>query len=52
MTEPQHTLADLAVPYALHAVSDQERDDIETRLATVDSDRAGGFYGKNKKKRK
>ena len=45
MTEPQHTLADLAVPYALHAVSDQERDDIETRLAAVDSDRAGGFYG-------
>ena len=45
MTEPENTLADLAVPYALHALTDEERDAIDTRLATSDADQAESFYG-------
>ena len=44
MTEPANTLADLAVPYALHALTDQERNAIEIRLASSDADQAGAFY--------
>ena len=43
MTGPDNTLMDLAVPYALHAISDAERDDIETRLAQSEDD-ARVFY--------
>jgi len=32
MTEPHEPLNDLAVPYALHALTDAERDEIDTRL--------------------
>ena len=36
MTEPQMSdLLELAVPYALHAVSDSERGEIEDRLAQL-----------------
>ncbi len=37
-------LLDLAVPYALHAVSDAERDEIEGRLATAGLPAADAFY--------
>lgn len=37
-------LLELAVPYALHAVSDAERDEIEGRLATTARDEADAFY--------
>ena len=37
-------LLDLAVPYALHAVSDAEREDIETRLASAGLPAADSFY--------
>ena len=43
MTEPNNTLIDLAVPYALHAISDAERADIEARLAQSEDD-ARVFY--------
>ncbi len=43
MTEPNDSLLDLAVPYALHALSDAERDDLEARLAH--SNVADAFYG-------
>ncbi len=45
MTQPENTLADLAVPYALHALTDEERDAVETRLASSEADQAGAFYG-------
>lgn len=45
MTEPENNLVDLAVPYALHAVTDEERDAIETRLSSSDADQAGAFFG-------
>lgn len=45
MTGPENTVADLAVPYALHALTDQERHAVETRLASADADQAGTFYG-------
>lgn len=37
-------LIELAVPYALHALSDAERDDIETRLAAAGLPAADAFY--------
>lgn len=37
-------LLDLAVPYALHAVSDAERDDIESRLAAAGLPVVDAFY--------
>jgi anti-sigma-K factor RskA len=37
-------LLDLAVPYALHAVSDAERDQIESRLAAAGLPAADAFY--------
>lgn len=37
-------LLDLAVPYALHAVSDSEREEIETRLAAAGLPAADAFY--------
>ncbi len=37
-------LLDLAVPYALHAVSDAERDEIETRVADAGLPVADAFY--------
>lgn len=37
-------LLELAVPYALHALSDDERDDVETRLATAGLPVADAFY--------
>jgi hypothetical protein len=37
-------LLDLAVPYALHAVSNSERDEIEGRLASVGLQVADAFY--------
>lgn len=47
MTQTQDNfedLIDLAVPYALHAVSDAERDEIESRLATAGLPVADAFY--------
>ena len=47
MTQPSDTTGDLlelAVPYALHALSDNERDDVETRLATAGLPTADAFY--------
>ena len=48
MTSPDETrsgdLLDLAVPYALHALSDSERDDVETRLADAGLPVADAFY--------
>ncbi|BBY19663.1 anti-sigma factor [Mycolicibacterium litorale] len=44
MTEPMNTdLLDLATPYALHAVSTDERDDIERWLSTAPPDLADAF---------
>jgi len=44
MTEPNNTeLLDLATPYALHAVSTDERDEIERRLITVPPEVADAF---------
>ncbi len=44
MTEPNNTdLLDLAAPYALHAVSVDDRDEIERRLATVPPEVADAF---------
>jgi len=43
MTEPNNDLIDLAAPYALHAISDAERADIEARLARSEDD-ARVFY--------
>lgn len=40
MTQPDDALLDLAVPYALHALTDAERDEIETRLT-----QAGAGFG-------
>ena len=37
-------LLDLAVPYALHALPDNERDELESRLAHVDLHEADAFY--------
>ncbi|KDE99001.1 anti-sigma K factor [Mycolicibacterium aromaticivorans JS19b1 = JCM 16368] len=45
MTEPHETdLLELAVPYALHAVSNAERDEIEDRLAQLARPEADAFY--------
>jgi anti-sigma-K factor RskA len=44
MTEPHSDLLELAVPYALHAVSDAERGEIEDRLAQVGRPEADAFY--------
>ena len=45
MTEPYDgDLIELAVPYALHALSDAERDAVETRLAGVGLTVADAFY--------
>lgn len=45
MTEPHDTdLLELAVPYALHAVSDDERAEIEDRLAQLGGSDADAFY--------
>ena len=49
MTQPRDDsrdtdLLDLAVPYALHAVSDDERDQIENRVATAGLLMADAFY--------
>ena len=45
MTEPHETdLLELAVPYALHAVSDAERGEIEDRLAQLARPEADAFY--------
>ncbi len=41
---PDGDLLDLAVPYALHAVSDVERDEIESRLAAAGLTVADAFY--------
>lgn len=41
---PGGDLLELAVPYALHAVSDAERDEIETRLAQAGLPVADAFY--------
>lgn len=44
MTEPMNTdLLELATPYALHAVSTDERDDIERRLTTAPPEVAHAF---------
>lgn len=44
MTEPSNTdLMDLAAPYALHAVTDSERADIDRRVATAPSSLAQAF---------
>ena len=37
-------LLELAVPYALHALPDDERDDLESRLANADLPLADAFY--------
>ena len=37
-------LLELAVPYALHALADDERDDLESRLANADLSLADAFY--------
>ncbi len=49
MTQPRDDsaggeLIELAVPYALHAVSDSERDDIESRLVQAGLPAADAFY--------
>lgn len=45
MTEPMNSeLLELAVPYALHAVPDGERDDLESRLAQAGLPVADAFY--------
>ena len=44
MTQHLDDLLELAVPYALHAVSDSERDDIETRLSNADLQVVDAFY--------
>ena len=45
MTEPHNSdLLDLAVPYALHAVSEDERAEIEDRLAQLGGPDADAFY--------
>lgn len=44
MTEPYDELLDLAVPYALHAVRDDERDDLEDRLADAGRPATDAFY--------
>lgn len=48
MTQPRDyqdgDLLDLAVPYALHAVSDSERDEIEDRLSAAGLPVADAFY--------
>jgi anti-sigma-K factor RskA len=45
MTEPTDAeLIELAAPYALHAVSDDERSEIESRLARADRSVADAFY--------
>lgn len=45
MTEPHNSdLLELAVPYALHAVSDAERGEIEDRLASLARPDADAFY--------
>ncbi|MEI7913234.1 MAG: anti-sigma factor [Mycobacteriaceae bacterium] len=45
MTEPRDTdLVELAVPYALHALSDAERDDVETRLSGAGLPAVDSFY--------
>ncbi len=49
MTQPHDGFADgdlldLAVPYALHALPDDERDDIESRLAHAGLQEADAFY--------
>lgn len=49
MTQPHDGFADgdlldLAVPYALHALPDDERDDIESRLARAGLQEADAFY--------
>lgn len=49
MTQPHDgfqtgDLLDLAVPYALHALPDDERDDIESRLAHAGLQEADAFY--------
>lgn len=45
MTEPMNSeLLELAVPYALHAVPDSERDELESRLAQAGLPVADAFY--------
>lgn len=45
MTEPfDGELLELAVPYALHAVPDNQRDDLESRLANAELSLADAFY--------
>ena len=45
MTDPtDFELLELATPYALHAMSDEERADIERRLATAPAPVADAFY--------
>ena len=45
MTQPHDgDLIELAVPYALHALSDAERDDVETRLSAAGLPVADAFY--------
>ena len=44
MTQHLDDLLELAVPYALHAVSDSERDDIESRLSNADLQVVDAFY--------
>lgn len=47
MTQPpefDHEIMELAVPYALHALSAPERDDVETRLARAPLSTADAFY--------
>lgn len=44
MTAPDNDLLELAVPYALHALADSERDSVEDRLAAVGLPVADAFY--------
>lgn len=44
MTRPDDDLLELAVPYALHALPDFERDQVEDRLAAADLAAADAFY--------
>ena len=44
MTGPQNDLLELAVPYALHALPDAERDAVEDRLAAAGLTVADAFY--------
>ncbi|MFM9035826.1 MAG: anti-sigma factor [Mycobacterium sp.] len=44
MTGPYDDLLELAVPYALHAVSDSERDEIEGRLSGAELPVVDAFY--------